>query len=391
MKFINSTLLIFCISVLISCAEEPDIKLLNVKNTLTIERSFETVELSAEFLQVQDLSSIGIREFKSGKLQVTQLVDNNSDGTYDELLFQPILGASSEKDYEIVQINKEEQPSTEVICYARFVPERTDDYAWENDKVAFRTFGPIAQKMKEDNIKGGTLTSGIDAWLKKVDYPIINKWYIEDLSGKGSYHKDTGEGLDNFHVGASRGVGGIAAKVNNNYYFSKNFTEWKTITTGPIRTSFVLKYANWEAGGNIVEESQMISLDLGNNLSKFSINLHGISTISAGLTLHEKDGVVIGNKEKGWVSYWQPHEDSELGSGIVASTNTFLGYEKYDTDEKDLSNAYAALKLIDNKVVYYAGFGWKESGVFKNQQDWENYLSLFSDKINNPLILKLIE
>ena len=51
------------------------------------------VELSAEFLQVQDLSSIGIREFKSGKLQVTQLVDNNSDGTYDELLFQPILGA----------------------------------------------------------------------------------------------------------------------------------------------------------------------------------------------------------------------------------------------------------------------------------------------------------
>ena len=391
MKFINSTLLIFCISVLISCAEEPDIKLLNVKNTLTIERSFETVELSAEFLQVQDLSSIGIREFKSGKLQVTQLVDNNSDGTYDELLFQPILGASSEKDYEIVQINKEEQPSTEVICYARFVPERTDDYAWENDKVAFRTFGPIAQKMKEDNIKGGTLTSGIDAWLKKVDYPIINKWYKEDLSGKGSYHKDTGEGLDNFHVGASRGVGGIAAKVNNNYYFSKNFTEWKTITTGPIRTSFVLKYANWEAGGNIVEESKMISLDLGNNLSKFSINLHGISTISAGLTLHEKDGVVTGNKEKGWVSYWQPHEDSELGSGIVASTNTFLGYEKYDTDEKDLSNAYAALKLIDNKVVYYAGFGWKESGLFKNQQDWENYLSLFSDKINNPLILKLIE
>jgi hypothetical protein len=177
MKFINSTLLIFCISVLISCAEKPDIKLLNVKNTLTIERSFETVELSAEFLQVQDLSSIGIREFKSGKLQVTQLVDNNSDGTYDELLFQPILGASSEKDYEIIQINKEEQPSTEVICYARFVPERTDDYAWENDKVAFRTFGPIAQKMKEDNIKGGTLTSGIDAWLKKVDYPIINKWY----------------------------------------------------------------------------------------------------------------------------------------------------------------------------------------------------------------------
>lgn len=391
MKLINATLVIFCIYILISCSQKPDVKLLHIKNTLAIERSFETLELTADFLKVADLSSVGIRDVESGQLQVTQLVDNNGDGNNDELLFQPTLGATSEKNYEIVLISENEQPKTETICYSRFVPERTDDYAWENDKVGFRTFGPAAQKMVEENVKGGTLTSGVDAWLKKVDYPIINKWYKKTTEGTGSYHDHTEEGVDNFHVGVSRGVGGIAAKVNNNYFFSKNFTEWKTITTGPIRTSFYLNYADWDADGNLVKESRIVSLDLGNNLSKFSISLEGIKEISAGLTLHEKDGVVTGNNEKGWLSYWQPHEDSELGTGVVATTNSFLGYEKYDTDKKDLSNAYAHLKVENSSIVYYAGFGWKESGQFKNQQEWEDYLSQFSDKINNPLIIKLTE
>ena len=187
----------------------------------------------------------------------------------DKLLFQPKVGAISEKSYSIVLIEQEDQPTAEVSCYSRFVPERTDDYTWENDKVAFRVYGPTAQKMKEDGIAGGTLSSGVDAWLKKVDYPIINKWYIKYVNKTGSYHEDTGEGLDNFHVGASRGVGGIAIKADSSYYFSKNFTSWRTITTGPIRTSFYLEYADWEAGGKTVKESRIISLDYGNYLSKF--------------------------------------------------------------------------------------------------------------------------
>jgi hypothetical protein len=80
--------------------------------------------------------------------------------------------------------------------------------------------------MIEDSIPGGTLSSGVDTWLKKVEYPIINKWYKETLVDKtGSYHEDTGEGLDNFHVGVSRGVGGIAVKNDDKYYFSKNYSK----------------------------------------------------------------------------------------------------------------------------------------------------------------------
>jgi hypothetical protein len=309
----------------------------------------------------------------------------------DQLLFQPTIAPNSENKFEIIQISVEEQPQSTTYCYSRFVPERTDDYTWENNKVAFRVYGPTAQKMVEENIKGGTLSSGVDAWLKKVEYPIINKWYKKTTEKTGSYHEDTGEGLDNFHVGVSRGVGGIAVKSDNNYYFSKNYTEWRTITTGPIRTSFYLNYEDWDANGKIIKESKIISLDYGSNFSKFETSIKGSNSISAGLTLHEKDGNVTGNIENGWVSYWQPHADSELGTVIVSSKEYFVNFEKFDVEEKDLSNAYANLKVIDDKVVYYAGFGWKKSGEFKNLQEWENYLNIFSQKINNPLKVILIE
>ncbi|MCK5442283.1 MAG: DUF4861 family protein [Maribacter sp.] len=76
---------------------------------------------------------------------------------------------------------------------------------------------------------------------------------------------------------------------------------------------------------------------------------------------------------------------------MIATPDYFLGYEKYDVQEKDLSNAYAHLKVKNNKVVYFAGFGWKESGQFKNREDWENYLSLFTEKFNNPLKTLLVQ
>jgi hypothetical protein len=36
-----------------------------------------------------------------------------------------------------------------------------------------------------------------------------------------------------FHVGKSRGIGGIAIKTKESYATSKNFIDWKTITNGP--------------------------------------------------------------------------------------------------------------------------------------------------------------
>ena len=388
MNTFKSLSYIICALVITSCSQKEKSQVIIIKNSLNVERSFETVELTNDNLKVDDLTAIGIRDAESGDIQITQTIDTNGDGEFDQIIFQPKVAAKSEKKFEVIVLKEKEIEVTN-NCYSRFVPERTDDYAWENDKVAFRVYGPTAQKMIEDSIPGGTLSSGVDAWLKRVEHPIINNWYKKETETDGTYHEDTGEGLDNFHVGISRGVGGIAVKLDSAYYYSKNYTEWKTITTGPIRTSFYLNYANWDASGKLIKESKIISLDRGSNFTKFNTTIEGSNQISAGLTLHEKDGIVTGSDENGWVSYWQPHGESELGTAIIADKSTFSSFEKHDVEAKDLSNAYAHLNVINNSIIYYAGFGWKESGQFNSAQEWEDYLNGFSQKINNPLELSI--
>ncbi|MEX0360675.1 MAG: DUF4861 family protein, partial [Allomuricauda sp.] len=356
--------------VLTSCLNKDKVvATVKVHNSLNMERLHETVEISAEFLGVSEpLEVFGIRDVNSKKVETIQYVDKNNDGNYDVMLFQPRMDSLSERKFEVFFNQGVSQIGTgDLRCYSRFVPERTDDYAWENNRVAFRTFGPTAQMMAEKGISGGTLTSGIDGWLKKVEYPIIDKWYEKTISKRGNYHKDTGEGLDNFHVGSSRGIGGIAIKENGHYYFSKNFASWRTVSNGPIRTSFELTYNDWHAGEKVVRETKRVSLDYGSNLTKYEIEIHGVEQISAGLTLHENDGCVTINDGKGFVSYWQPHGNSELGMAIVSPKEFYKGFEKYETTEKDLSNLYANLKVLDNQIIYYAGFGWKESGQFKTK------------------------
>ncbi len=389
MKTFNLAVLALGVWLLNACAPKEKTTTVQIINELEFERTFETVVLSKSDLNIEDLNTTGIKDKDTGELQVTQLVDNDGDGVMDDILFQPKIAGNSEKVYEIVSIIEAEKPKAAELCYSRFVPERTDDYTWENNRVAFRMYGPRAQQMIEENIPGGTLSSGVDAWLKKVEYPIINKWYKKEMENPGAYHLDAGEGLDNFHVGQSRGVGGVAIKSGDEYYFSKNYTKWKTITTGPIRTSFYLEIGDWDVNGYPIKESKIISLDLGNNFSKFEVTIKGTDTLSAGLTLHEKDGIVKENKEEAWVSYWQPHADSELATAIVVPKTDLIGFENYDSQVPDLSNAYAHIKVNKNKAVYYAGFFWKESGQFESRGKWENYVENFSKKINSPLIVSI--
>ena len=375
----------------LSC-EQKSVHTVTIKNTLDMSRAFETVKIYKSDLALKDdkdFSKFAVQDMDTKAILVSQFVDEDQDGQADVLLFQPEIDAKSQKQFELVVLDQETKSETIEYCYSRFVPERTDDYAWENDKVAFRTYGPTAQKMMEESIKGGTLSSGIDAWLKKVDYPIINKWYKKTTTGKGSYHEDTGEGLDNFHVGVSRGVGGIAVKKDTTYYVSKNFTNWKTITTGPIRTSFILEYANWDANGQTITEKKHISLDYGSNLSKFEIEISGTDNFYSGLTLHENDGEPNQNEEAGWISYWEPHEDSELGTAIVVPNDNMMSSELYVTTLKDQSNLFAQIKVINQTGTYYAGFGWKESKQFETKEAWENYLNDFALKVNNPLTIIL--
>ena len=105
--------------------------------------------------------------------------------------------------------------------------------------------------------------------------------------------------------------------------------------------------------------------------------------------MHDKKGKIGTNLKEGWLDYWETLDDSEIGTGLVAPKNTLVGFENYLSTKAELSNLYGDFKVVDNTINYYAGFGWKKGSPFQTQNDWESYLSLFANKINNPLVISL--
>ena len=113
----------------INCDEKVAIlSTIEVKNTLNMDREFETVEIDISNFTADNYV---ISKENSEEKIIFQLVDTNSDGKDNVLLFQPKIKANSTNKYNL-SISTKIQDSVTTYCYARFVPERTDDYAWEN-------------------------------------------------------------------------------------------------------------------------------------------------------------------------------------------------------------------------------------------------------------------
>ncbi|MEQ9287984.1 MAG: DUF4861 family protein [Cyclobacteriaceae bacterium] len=381
--YLKSTLFICLLACIhLSCSEQKTT--ITVKNDLDFARK-EIVQIPIDQLQgagISGLSKVEITD-QNGARMLTQITSDQ------KLLLQTTVGAKSQSSYTVRSLDQaagamEAKAST----FSRIVPERIDDYAWENDKVAFRTYGPEAQRITEANEPGGTLSSGIDCWLKRVDYPIINKWYKQDKEGI-SYHKDHGEGLDNYHVGPSRGCGGIGLYRNDTLYTSKNFQRWNTIDEGPLQTNFTLSYDPWTAGDlSIKREEKAFSLDLGNNLVRVEVTLESDQNIdhaTVGIAIHDPNAQATTDKKAGWFSVWSPHEASELGTSIVVDPKYVIGSEDFRTDEKDKSHLLVHVKPVGGKFVYYTGFTWMKSGQFAGQKEWQEYLGKFSQRLASPL------
>jgi hypothetical protein len=367
-------------------------KKLVVENKLHFDRN-EVVSIRLNgykcLSEIENYSDVLVKD-ASGKLLVTQLIDNNLDGTPDELLFQATVPAKSKVSYTLFTDSKLKTPKSSNTTYAHFVPERIDDFAWENDRVAFRTYGPEAQRLVEDGKEGGTLSSGIDIWLKKVNYSIIDSWYAKNVVAPGYYHIEHGEGYDPYHVGSSRGNGGTGIWENDSLYSSKNYTKYRVIATGPLRTVFELDYAPWSKYS--VTETKRISLDLGSNFSKFENRMTSTAKIpnyTLGITLHQEKGTVNIDTKKGIFRHWEPIDDSYVGEGIIIAPNLVKTAMNHHSKAADQSQILVVTEPEHNSLVYYAGFDWTGSGQVQSVEDWDAMLERQSELIQNPLLVKI--
>ena len=147
------------------------------------------------------LQKITVRD-ASGKAlpyQVTNVLPEAKDPegkgiAYGELIFQHDFAPGERSATFTVEKSSTVAPPFPSKVSARYVPERLDDFAWENDKVAHRTYGPaLGAPAEPGSGKEVLVTSGLDIWFKRVDYPVVDRWYNK---GHDHYHHDEGEGMD---------------------------------------------------------------------------------------------------------------------------------------------------------------------------------------------------
>ncbi|MCS4302775.1 DUF4861 family protein [Chryseobacterium sp. BIGb0232] len=367
---------------------------IEVLNLLDFQRN-ELVAIPAielqPFLSKHNEKELRIKDTK-GKWLPIQWIDNDGDGKNDELLFRVVIGSGKTNAYSIIADGNAQIPESQTSTYSRLVPERVDDYAWENDKIAFRVYGPKGQEEALRGIKSSTLSSGVDIWLKRTDRPVINDWYKGYLTDPMYYHKDTrGEGYDPYHVGNSRGTGGVGIWKDDRLQVSQNFVTSRTIAEGPLRTVFELTYQPWSEYG--VKEVKRISLDLGSNFSKFESTFESEKSVpnyTIGITLHKNEGISQLNDQNGYYLHWEKIDDAFVGEGIVVNPKIVEKSIAFTSDVPDESNLYVITK--PNKTLcYYAGFAWQKSGQVQTQKDWENMLNKQARIIEKPLVVKIIE
>lgn len=247
-------------------------------------------------------------------------------------------------------------------AFARHVPERLDDVAWENDRIAFRVYGPAL----EDHQKTG---SGIDVWTKSTRNLVIDRWYQST-----DYHKDHGEGLDFYSVGEGRGCGGLGIWNGKSLDVSRVWASHKILESGPDRAAIELTYAPWASGDRKVWETRKITLEAGSNLNRSvsTIQTDKPGALIVGIGISRRDGdVAVVDKSRGLLacSERKPGPNGTIYCGVLVDPRALVDFAETERDR------LALIKVEPGKpFVYYAGAGWSKSGDFPNAESWERYL-----------------
>jgi hypothetical protein len=270
-----------------------------------------------------------------------------------------------------------------VKTFGRQVPERKDDFAWENDRVVYRVYGPALADEYPSN--------GYDLWLKKTDALIVNKFYKDDLENGISYHVDHGEGLDCYKVGHTLGAGAIAPFAGNKIWVENHYTTAKILDAGILRTTFELTYDSVWAGDKVLNEKVIVSLDAGSQFNKATVSYSGdfeTLDLAAGIYLHAELGTIVTNQELGTVAY---AENAVSDAGVPAGRN-YVGVVFTSPVKEIFQDAehIAGVTGYSNNqsLVYYFGGGWSQGG-FPVDTDWFRHVEEFAKKINAPLEIKL--
>ena len=326
---------------------------------------------------------------------------------------------------------------------------RKDDIAWENDRCAYRVYGPSLQKTGERSF-------GTDIWVKNTPDTVVYERYVKDRNGniKGdkidakikallkqektlesqakneknktkaakleaqlktiqahrkslqtesnevdiltSFHLDHGNGLDPYRVGATLGLGAPSLMVGKNQILPYCYKDYRILDNGPLRFTVELTY-NPSTVGNMknVVEHRIISLDKGSNFNKMTVWYDGLTTptdFATGFPIHEED-TESKTFAKDYVSYADPTDNIEVNNSQVfvgvlfpeGIDNTY--YQLFDKKHDGaIGHALGLKRGLKNQQQYSYYFGAAWSKYdVKSYAEWQIRIKDFLDAQKSPL------
>lgn len=332
----------------------------------------------------------------------------------DNLLFPAIVKANAKAVYTIAI---GEPIEVEPLVYGRHYPERFDDIAWENDRTAYRTYGPALQRR-------GERAFGYDAWVKRVPELVVEQRYANELDpdtqaeiarlrkarkyeeanelyNSVSYHVDHGNGLDCYKVGPTLGCGTAALMQGDAILYPYCWKEHEIMENGPLRFTVKLVYNPFVVGKDSVVETRIISLEKGSQLNKTVVSYTGLSKttpVATGLVIHpEHPTAYILENDKGYIAYADLTDNVNNGNGViyvgavmpnkVKEAKTVIFSDK-EAKERGASGHVLAISNYkpNTEYTYYWGSGWSKYG-FDSMEVWTHYLNRYAQSIRNPLII----
>lgn len=282
-------------------------------------------------------------------------------------------------------------------CYGRVFPERADDLAWENDRAAYRAYGPALQK-------SGEKAYGYDIWCKSVPYPVLEQRFYDHNRLGISFHEDHGKGMDVYGVGPTLGGGTSAILApGDSIVYPYCWEKAEILDNGPLRFTARLTYHPTIIGGDTIIERRLISLDAGSWLNKTTVTYEGLKgdlRPMAGIVVHESnpDGFTMLD---GAVTYTDLTQNPGNGNGEIyvgvvggvggdmASVETECRYLPLPEKTGDaIGHICLTGAPGQDTFTYWWGSGWSEGGV-KDTADWNSKMAELHDNLQHPLIVKV--
>ena len=255
------------------------------------------------------------------------------------------------------------------FCNAEVCPERRDDFVWENDKFGMRAYGP------RDYHKW----SGFDVFNKSNPSNVCLKW-CHRLE-KGNFHKNRGEGMDNYAIGPSRGVGGIAMFGDGEWKTYPNWISSRVLHVGADYCQFELVYPSFSAAGKM---TCRITLKRGERFFRndvsFENRLPKGFLVGPGLDVEPKrehSGNLF--ETGGCISLF---EDPKGENGVDGSTMTAIFVSPDDAPRVKAMTDHTNSRVLafdTNRFTYWAGASWTLAGEILNAADWHETVRKFRE------------